>query len=537
MGSMFGLRTHLSRRLMLYIVGSFIGATLLSIAVQYLALQPILERTRVRNVEATVENLSGLISQSLWIFNSDAAREAASAMLRDQFITGIIVNDHQGTFEFRGGDLADTTYRNEELDAMIRKEDNQALTVILPLMVEQSDAVQEGMNIGTLEVRSDNRLIEQQVRELAAVTLITTLVTIVGLQILVYLMVHRIVARPLDLFTRHVQDYAADLENTNIVDNPALVSREDEIGRLYQTFNQQRSALIERDQQLTKHRDQLEQTVSERTSELREANSTLLESLDQLKKAQAELIQNEKLASLGALVSGIAHEVNTPLGISITASSHLAQELQQTKTLLDENKLTKSGFEAFLAECKETEELLSGNLNRAAELIKSFKKVAVDQSSDEQRTINLANYVDEIILSLRPKLKHTQITVHNDVDKTIELTTSPGAVAQILTNLMMNSIIHGFNQGADKGNINISAHFENDEITLVYQDDGVGMDEQTLNRIYDPFFTTKRSEGGSGLGMNIVYNLITSKLNGYIDSESQVGHGIKITMTFAVQSE
>jgi signal transduction histidine kinase len=116
------------------------------------------------------------------------------------------------------------------------------------------------------------------------------------------------------------------------------------------------------------------------------------------------------------------------------------------------------------------------------------------------------------------------------------MTTSPGAVAQILTNLMMNSIIHGFNQGADPGNITVSARFDNDQVTLIYQDDGVGMDEKTLSRIYDPFFTTKRSEGGSGLGMNIVYNLITSKLNGYIDSESQVGQGIKITMTFAAQS-
>jgi len=339
------------------------------------------------------------------------------------------------------------------------------------------------------------------------------------------------VAKPLELVTQHVQKYATNMDRDANIDLPELSSREDEIGRLFETFNLQRYSLIQRDQSLTEYRERLEQTVSERTAELRDTNATLLESLDQLKKAQAELIQNEKLVSLGTLVSGIAHEVNTPLGIAITAASHLAEEMRITRAALDEQKLTKSGFESFLDECNETEALLTNNLKRAAELIQSFKKVAVDQSSDQERQINLKQYLDEITLSLRPRLKRTGIEVINEIPANIELTIAPGAVAQIFTNLIMNSIIHGFKDKPEGGRILFRALLGDHQIELIYEDNGAGMDESTLKRIYDPFFTTRRSEGGSGLGMNIVYNLVTSKLNGYIETTSQPGYGLKVTMT------
>lgn len=528
---MFSLRTHLARRLMVYITGSVFSALLITIATQYLALQPILEGTRERSVNAAVENLSGLISQSLWVYNENAARDSARAMLRDQFISGIIVNDHAELFEYRAGDLSDTEHSNPVIDEVIRREEGNALTLVIPLIVRSDSNNDRTFNIGTLQIRSDNALIDEQVNNLARVTLVSTAVIIILLQLLIYYLIRKTIAAPMEQLTQYVQSYATNLDKDAGLDFPWLNSRQDEIGRLFKTFNQQRNDLIQRDQSLKQHRDELEKTVEARTAELQDANATLTESLTQLKHAQAELIQNEKLVSLGTLVSGIAHEVNTPLGISITASSHLEEELRLTQANLDQNKLTKSGFESFLAECNETVSLLINNLNRAAELIKSFKKVAVDQSSDEVRSVNLHLYIDEIILSLRPKLKRTDIEIHNEVDDTIDMTLSPGALAQIITNLIMNSIIHGFDNGEQSGNIWLRAEHRGTRLALIYSDDGAGVDQQTLKRIYDPFFTTRRSEGGSGLGMNIVYNLVTSKLNGTIETDGAPGKGLKITMT------
>lgn len=528
---MFSLRTHLARRLIMYITGTVLCALLVTIAAQYMALQPILEGTRERNVNAAVENLAGLISQSLWVYNEEAARDSARAMLRDQFISGIIVNDHAELFEFRAGDLQDSEHLNPAIDSIIRREQDDALTVMVPLIIESDTNAGRIFNIGTLQIRSDNALINEQVNDLARVMLASTIIIIILLQLLIYFLVRKTIAVPMDHLTKYVQSYATNLNKDAGLDFPDLNRREDEIGRLFTTFNQQRNALIERDKSLKEHRDALEQTVTERTAELLETNTSLMASLDQLKRAQTELIQNEKLVSLGTLVSGIAHEVNTPLGISITASSHLEEELKRTQTDLDNNQLTKSSFENFLLECKETVSLLSNNLNRAADLIKSFKKVAVDQSSDEVRVVALKTYLDELVLSLRPKLKQTQIVIHNDIDPDIKVELSPGAVAQIMTNLIMNSIIHAFDNGKEAGNIWIRAENHDQKLILTYADDGVGVDADTLKQIYDPFFTTRRSKGGSGLGMNIVYNLVTSKLHGSIETHSTPGQGLTINMT------
>ena len=527
---MLQLRSHLARRLMVYITGSVFSALLINIATQYLALQPILEGTRERSVNAAIDNLAGLISQSLWVYNEDAAEDAARAMLRDQFISGIVVNDHADLFDFRAGDLADTRHQNPQIDAPVRREDLDALTLVVPLIIQSDSNEGRIFNIGTLQIRSNNELINAQVNNLARVTLASTALIILLLQLLIYYLIRKTIAVPMDELSGYVQSYATNLNKDAGRDFPALDHRQDEIGRLFKSFNEQRSELIERDQSLKEHRDALEQTVTERTAELRQTNQSLIDSMEQLKRAQAELIQNEKLVSLGTLVSGIAHEVNTPLGISITASSHLEEELRRTQVELNENRLTKSGFENFLDECNETVALLTGNLNRAAELIKSFKKVAVDQSSDKVRLVKLGTYVDEIVLSLRPRLKRTPIKVHNDIDPLIEVILSPGALAQIITNLIMNSVIHGFDDGQQEGNIWLRASEQDERLILTYADDGNGMDAQTLKHVYDPFFTTRRSEGGSGLGMNIVYNLVTSKLNGSIDTQSQPGQGVTIRM-------
>ena len=535
---MFGLKAHLTRRLMAYITTSVLGALLISVATQYWALQPLLERTRARNVDAAIENLAILVTQSLWVFNESGAIDATNAILRDQFISGVSVNDHSGLFHFRNGDLAFSDVRNPEFTTLVRTETDSALTVLVPLIVKAVDDSKRDYNIGTLQIRSDNSLIDQQVNELAKITLSVSAVIFVTLQFLFYFLVRQLIAKPLELFTLHVQTYAADLSPETVAVTQGLLDRRDEIGRLYDIFNGQRKSLIAQNLSLTDYRSHLEQTVSQRTAELSAANITLVDSLEQLKQAQTELIRSEKMASLGILVSGIAHEVNTPLGVAITAASHQKGELRITQNRLTDNQLTRSGFESFLAECEETETLLSNNLNRAAVLIKSFKKIAVDQASDEARFINLHAYLDEIVMSLRPKLKHTHIEVLNRSPDTININIAPGALAQIITNLILNSFIHGFKNGTVAGAITLEAERRGEqELCIIYQDNGDGMSTHVLERIYDPFYTTRRSEGGSGLGMNIVYNLVTSKLNGHIETTSQPGEGLKVVMSIKLLNE
>jgi len=520
------------------ITTSVLSALLITVATVYWALQPVLERTRAHNVAAAIDNLAILVTQSLWVYNETGTVDAANAILRDQFISGVSVNDHSGLFNYSGGDLADFAAQVPRLAAPIQTQNDAALTAWVPLIVEAEGAGEQNFNIGTLQIRSDNGLIRQQVNELTQISLSVSVVVFVLLQFLFYFLVRQLIAKPVELFTLHVQTYAADLSPETVAITPALQQRSDEIGRLYEIFNVQRQSLIEQNVSLVEYRHRLEQLVSRRTSELSTANATLVDSLEKLKTAQTELIRSEKMASLGILVSGIAHEVNTPLGVAITAASHLKEEMRITQQCLAGNQLTRSGFEGFLAECHETETLLSRNLNRAATLIQSFKNIAVDQASDQARLINLHGYVDEIVMSLRPKLKHTEIEVLNRVPKTINLSIAPGALAQIITNLILNSLIHGFQDGTRAGQITLDAAQQSkDGFSLVYQDNGAGMTPEVLAHIYDPFYTTRRSTGGSGLGMNIVYNLVTSKLLGQIKTTSQLGQGLEIVMAIKLLHE
>jgi two-component system, NtrC family, sensor kinase len=520
---------------MVYIAGSLFGALLFISTVQYLALWSMLERTRDRSLHDTIDALLPLVSQSLWTFHEDHAINTVNAIYQNPFVSGVQVSDSTGRFSFAVGDFESTSEQVPKFDKKRFSYQKKAYVIEAPLIIESTSNSKRQSNIGSIRVRGDNALIEQQVNELLRITLASVLLAIVSLQILIYFLVKKTIALPLEGFDRLVQHLSTDMRSQP--ETPEFANRPDEFGRLTQVFSQQRDELIQRDQVLAQQHQHLEQMVEERTNELQQVNESLVESLTQLKQAQQELIQNEKMASLGALVSGIAHEVNTPLGVSITAASHLLEELHQTQKALNNNKLTKSSFETFMEECDETESLLLNNLNRAAQLIKSFKKISVDQTSEEVRFINLKSYLDEIVLSLRPKLKHTKITVHNETPDNISLRLYPGVLAQIMTNLITNSIIHGFRNGKESGDITIDAQPSGSEIILSYYDNGAGMDEQTLRNIYDPFFTTKRSEGGSGLGMNIVYNLVTSKLKGTIESFSSPGNGLKVIMTIKITEE
>ena len=270
---------------------------------------------------------------------------------------------------------------------------------------------------------------------------------------------------------------------------------------------------------LQRFNENLEQLVQQRTAELSQA-------LADLKATQNKLVESEKMSALGGLVAGVAHEINTPVGIGITAASLLAEKTTEFFEAYKSGQMKRSQLEKFLDTAMQSSSMVLSNLNRAADLIQSFKQVAVDQSNEEQRTFNLKQYLSEVLIPLRPKLRTTHHQVEIKGDEAITLHTYPGALSQIITNLVMNSLTHAYSP-EDSGHLIFDFKQEGEELIFHFCDDGKGIPKENLNKIFDPFFTTKRGQGGTGLGLHIVYNLVTQKLNGTIECESQVNVGTK----------
>lgn len=252
--------------------------------------------------------------------------------------------------------------------------------------------------------------------------------------------------------------------------------------------------------------------------------------LAELRAAQESLIQAETMASLGQLVAGVAHEINTPIGIGLTAASHIGEQTRLLRDQFATGKLRKSEMAEYLDGVTEGARLLVTNITRAATLVQSFKQVAVDQTSGERRVFDVKTYVDEILFSLRPRLKRTRLTVEVDCPDDLPMDSFPGALSQVLTNLVINAIIHAYGEG-DTGTIRIGARPDGDAWLLVhFDDDGCGIEPEHLPKVFDPFFTTKRGEGGSGLGLHIVFNTVKSVLGGTVSVRSTVGQGTRFTL-------
>jgi len=266
-------------------------------------------------------------------------------------------------------------------------------------------------------------------------------------------------------------------------------------------------------------------------SMLTSKNEKLQDTLDKLKSTQISLVESRKMASLGGLVAGVAHEINTPLGVALTATSQLEDLTEKLASRFKLNNITRKNFEQFIDNAGDCIELISRNLNRTADLVSSFKEVAVDQSNNNLRLYNLKDYVSKILASLKPVFKDTSYQLALNCQDDTELWGDPGDIAQIITNLVMNSLIHGF-ENADDGSINIEITTQDQNIIFTYKDSGCGMNMESTKQIFEPFFTTKRGKGGSGLGMHIVFNLVTQSLKGTIDCVSDLGKGTQFILKF-----
>lgn len=280
---------------------------------------------------------------------------------------------------------------------------------------------------------------------------------------------------------------------------------DDEIGQTIKQFFIMKDAIDEQ-------KDELEQTIFS------------------LQSTQKKLVEAEKMASLGGVVAGVAHEINTPVGIGITAITHFSDITEKIKKDYDDDNISKEDFEQYITISQELSKSISVNLSRIAHLVNSFKQIAVDQTAEEEKNFNLKEYMNKILISINHIIKENKLTVNMQCDKNINIYSYSGAFSQIITNLIINSVKHAYDKNK-KGIISINIERKNNILELLYKDDGKGISKENLPKIFDPFFTTNRVGGGTGLGLNIIYNLVTNNLHGTIKCDSKEGEGALFTIT------
>ena len=296
------------------------------------------------------------------------------------------------------------------------------------------------------------------------------------------------------------------------------------------------SHLKQDEERLVKWNAELEDRVEQRTHDLASSNLSLQAALVELKKTQDQLIQKEKMAALGVLVAGVSHEMNTPLGNGLMVASFMRDELNGFETSLAQGKIAKSQLTAFNGQIRQGLDLLLRNLERAIEQITHFKQVSVDQTSDKRRRFDLETIVADNVALMQPQFKRSPHQINVDIGADCFMDSYPGAIGQVITNLVLNALIHGFSNDS-AGLVTISARREGKaQLELTVTDNGKGIAAGNLERIFDPFFTTRMGQGGSGLGLSIVFNLITTTLGGYIQASSEPGKWTTFTILIPLKA-
>lgn len=279
----------------------------------------------------------------------------------------------------------------------------------------------------------------------------------------------------------------------------------------------------------------LEERVAHRTEQLSQANEELEATINNLKTTQQQLVQSEKLAALGNLVAGVAHELNTPIGNGLMSVSTLRERLGEFQKAAAAG-LKRSMLDQFIESVETGSEIAMRNLQRAADLITSFKQVAIDQTSSQRRSFSVKEILDEILLSLHPTLKRTPYKFDLHVNEAIVIDSYPGPLGQVFINLINNAILHGFD-GRDHGRVLIEVKpWGHGQVEIRFSDNGKGIPPEQIKRVFDPFFTTRMGRGGSGLGLHVTYNIVTTMLGGMIEVHSQVGEGTAFTLRLPIQA-
>ena len=515
--STFGPLTARSRQLWLrmhslrvVIALTVVAGVLLASFLSYMDQASDLREQHINQIHVELDHLGALtalaLREPLWQFEAEQANSIMEAAFINPEVVSIAIWDDKGApFAKRARSAEDPLLVASATRAVERNK-----TLVGKLTMEMSTA-------GYLAKVNEVRL--QYLRHGLQISL--------GALLIILVIMHWRLVRPLEALVE-----ASGRIEKGQLDIPIRRVFRDEVGALADSLEATRLALLHliaqlesRNQDLTDANEHLEHRVNERTESLEQALMTL-------ERAQEEMIQTEKLASLGRVVAGVAHELNTPIGNALMVASTIQSELEDLNKELASGSMRRTTLASFIERAGEGLTLSVNNLQRAALLISDFKQVAVDQTSDQRRVFDLAEVTNEILNMLQPGVRKSGCEVQRHLASDLTCDGFPGRYGQILTNLVMNATIHAFEPGAG-GRISVSiAELDADMVEMVVVDNGIGMTEAVRARIFDPFFTTKMGRGGTGLGMNIVHGIVTRVMGGQITVQSAPGQGSRIRVVF-----
>lgn len=516
------------------------------------------------------------IARALWEFNQTQAETIASGLTSVPAISGVIVRDEQGRVISKRG----LTMSAQQIEGLIDSgeipEQQGIFGYYSPLIYEFAGRSEV---VGDVMLFSNRDITIERLKPSIFLLFVGALIKS-SLLILLFSLAFKFYLRlPLEELIRQIRNFDLNNPERSVIQLKQLETNEfslleDAYNDLIERLRQHQIALKQTEEDLTAANQQLEeqnlvleQEIAEKTlgisnlmldlerrrhdlevrqhsleqeihqrriteSKLKQTNKDLQESVEFLQQTKSQLVNTEKMATLGNLVASITHEVNTPLGISLTSATFLREQVNKLKADVASNKLSASALDSFIHDIEEGLSLINGNLERANELLTGFKQVAVDQSSEANRSVLLPDYLRRVVKTLQPSLRSKNITTDIDCpDITASFFT--GALAQVLTNMIMNSVIHGFTD-KNQGCINITVRVENNILHFTYTDNGQGMSSNELNHLFEAFFTTQAENGGSGLGTHIIHKLVTETLNGEITVSSKLGEGLTYQFSFPV---
>lgn len=526
------MKRSIAARLLRIIFGCYFLVTVVVTAFQLTA-EYKHTRTRVeREIEAMQHTFGPGIADAMWRFNDDIMRGILAGMKELPIVVGIKVVDDQGKLVRAVGTVLDDQGKHMQAQADGRlappvREDglfgevfSREFPISYPL---ENGSLQP---IGKWTVYSNRRIVVSQVQYGFVLILVNSVIKTLALWFIFMLVVRHWLGKPL----QQLSDYVGQLTIDNLGDQPLRLRRggNTELDLLADKINEMRenilAGLAEKAvlyEKLAALNESLERRVEERTLAARHA--------------QDELARSERLAALGSMVAGIAHELNTPIGNSLIAASTLGDKVKALGASY-EGGLRRSDMVKFLEEAEGIGELMTRNIERAARLVSSFKQVAVDRASSQRRKFDLGTVIQENLNTLSPVLRKTPYEVVVDMAPLVAMDSYPGPLGQVVVALVDNALQHGFHQ-RDHGRLSITVPVpEGDTADIILSDDGAGIAASHINRIFDPFFTTRMSEGSSGLGLNIVHNIVTTILGGKIHVESAPGAGTLFRITIPLDA-
>ena len=472
------------------------------------------------------------LANSVWHFDNELITEVIHGVLATRTIIGVTIKSEDDNSLTNAGTI-DIKNRNSNSDLFdVKYKDN----LYIHSFELSSKSYNNGEKLGIVHLYSDDTVIYNIVKNNFLLIIINSLIKTLALWFIFLYFSKKYLTKPFYEMIKSTSDINFGKMKTLNFSNKFRDKSEFEVletsyNSMLLNLNHSYIELQNANKLNIELNKTLESKVFDRTHELEESNNELEQTIYSLKQTQEQLIQSEKMASLAALVTGVAHEINTPVGTSLTAITHLNDSAETIQKLYNKNEVSEEEFNEFLQLTKQISDSITVSLQQTSKLIASFKSIAADKSNDVITTFNLKNYLSEILISHSNKMKQKNVQAVLNCSEYLDVETYPGAVFQIFSNLIMNSLNHGFIQH-EKGEISIDVIENTNSINIIYKDNGKGIQEDILPKIFDPFFTTSRKHGGAGLGLNMIYNTITSQMHGDISCESSLGEGVTFTMSF-----